>query len=313
MNNPPKSDLSHRDAWADAARRELLGLCGPDGAWGYRRGSHASPEATALAGLALIATSEGSDESDESRDAARAAADHLVAAQRPDGSLGAPGRADTPGWMTPYALLLWSALGVHADARRGAVAWLMESRGATLDRRDDPRQIAGHDTTLVGWPWVDHTHSWLEPTAMAILSLAREGLGDHPRVIEGLRLIRDRSVAGGGWNYGNKAVFGRALRPQPAPTGLALLALACVDGRTWQVRRAVAYLDRCLPETRAAASIGWAIVGLRAWGEVPEESGRWLSESYGLVRGRPDAAPRLALLLLAASGGTLGLFGRATR
>ena len=102
-----------------------------------------------------------------------------------------------------------------------------------------PERTVGHDTTLIGWPWVADTHSWLEPTAMTILALCRDGRADHPRVRAGLRLIRDRAIAAGGWNYGNNIAFGRDLRPQPAPTGLALLALARVDQRTGIVERAL--------------------------------------------------------------------------
>jgi hypothetical protein len=296
-----------RDDWLPAAIGELAGLREPDGAWGYRRGAPGHAEPTALAGLALLAvgTAGGAAET-------AAAADWLATAQRPDGSLGAtvdePSRS--PGWMTPDALLLWRALGCHTGACHRAAAWLLGVRGGTTPREADPQRIAGHDTTLVGWPWVAGTHSWLEPTALAVLALGRAGLGDHPRVCEGLALIRDRAVAGGGWNYGNKAVFGRPLRAQPGPTGLALLALAGTGPRDPLIERAIGSLGRTLPGTRAANSLGWGVLGLRAWGEAPEQAGDWLSESYQSVTGRPDASPRLAPLILAAADGSLPLFGR---
>ena len=95
---------------------------------------------------------------------------------------------------------------------------------------------------------------------MAVLALSRAGLAEHPRVQEGLRLIRDRAVRSGGWNYGNKAVFGRPLRPQPAPTGLALLTLAGIDERGGdRSRRAIGYLREALPGVRASASLGWGV------------------------------------------------------
>ena len=62
---------------------------------------------------------------------------------------------------------------------------------------------------------------------------------------------------------------------------------------------------------RASASLGWGLVGLRAWGEVPGGSDAWLAEAFAGVVGRPDAAPKLACLLLARRGRTLELFGRA--
>jgi hypothetical protein len=139
---------------------------------------------------------------------------------------------------------------------------------------------------------------------MAVLALDRTGLSAHPRVEEGRRVIRDRAVASGGWNYGNREVFGRALRAQPGPTGLALLALAGQGPAPEVVSRGLSYLRATLPAVRAPASLAWGVIGMGAWGERPAASDHWLAESYAAVSGRPDAAPRLACLLLAASGAT---------
>lgn len=296
--------MTHDD-WTEAARVELLGLREPGGGWSYRRGGQPSTEPTALAGLALLATGGPLD-----HPALRLAADALIPLQRPDGSLGVSSAIREPGWTTPYALLFWKAIGRHDNCCRRAADWLLGEKGRALARSEDPKHVAGHDTTLVGWPWVADTHSWLEPTAAAVLALGRMGLADHPRVREGLRLIRDRAVDSGGWNYGNKAVFDRGLRAQPAPTGLALLTLSGIDQQTEVVSRAVRYLRKTLPDVRASASLGWGIVGLRAWDARPVEAENWLYQAFTAVSGRPDAAPKLACLLLAAGRGTLGLFGR---
>lgn len=139
-----------------------------------------------------------------------------------------------PGWATPYALLLWGGLGGFDPQRRRAREWLVGLEGRPQPLSAEGRGMIGHDPTLVGWPWVTETHSWLEPTALAILALCREGLVEHPRVGWGIGLIVNRAIPGGGWNYGNKTMFGRTLRPQPGPTGLALLALAA---RSLDIRR----------------------------------------------------------------------------
>ena len=296
--------------WMSAARHELLSLRATGGGWGYRQGGEACVEPTALAALALLATNRCDATYAEASRIGSEASDSVARAQRPDGSLGVSATRATPGWMTPYALLLWDAFGTYPDRSARASAWLLQQSGATLARTDDPRGVAGHDTTLVGWPWVSETHSWLEPTALAVMALGRCGQGGHPRVQEGLRLICDRAVAGGGWNYGNKAVFGTALRAQPAPTGIALLALASAgnEPRGPMIRRAVDFLRLTLPGTRASVSLGWGLTGLKAWGEVPEESARWLAEAHAAVKGRADAAPKLACLLLAAGDGAVDLF-----
>ena len=138
---------------------------------------------------------------------------------------------------------------------------------------------------------------------MAVLALRREGEGEHPRVREGIRLIADRAIAGGGWNYGNRAVFGRDLRPQPAPTGLALLAIREAKAAGMTATRGLDYLRRELPTIRSAASLGWGLLALRAWDAGPSEADAWLAEAAGRVIDRPDAATKLAFLLLA-SGAT---------
>jgi hypothetical protein len=237
-----------------------------------------------------------------------ASCDWLAAVQGPDGSLGLSPAQPAPGWTTPLGLLLWQAEGGHQAEEQRAVAWLLSQKGERMSRADDPDHIVGHDTTLVGWPWVGGTHSWLEPTAMAVLALRRAGLATHPRVDEGYRLIRDRAIVTGGWNYGNKAAFGHPLRPQPAPTGLALLALATRDSRTPTVARAIHYLHETLPGVRASASLGWGLLGLRAWSSAPEEADRWLAEAYQRAKGRPDASTKLSLLLLAGGEHALELF-----
>ena len=261
--------------WTASAREELRGLQVGATGWAYRRGATPSVEPSALACLGLLAVRPDAGAGAD-RAAARSGADWLAAIQRP------------------------------AHCRRAA-DWLLRQKGDAYPRSIDPDHIVGHDTSLIGWPWVAATHSWVEPTVMAILALGREGYRDHPRVLEGVRLIHDRALPAGGWNYGNKSAFGHALRPQPGPTGLALLALARRRSRSEMIERAIAYLNATLPGVRAPASLGWGLLGLRAWDSLPAEAGRWLADSFAGATGRPDAAPRLASLLLAAGQAALDL------
>src|SRR5205823_2982446 len=134
--------------------------------------------------------------------------------------------------------------------------------------------------------------------ALAVLALRGEGLGDHPRVLEGLRLIRDRALTSGGWNYGNVSTFGRELRPQPGPTGLALLALAGVDEAAGQAEKAVGYLEATLPGIRAAESLGWGLTALDARWRRPGLADGWLEETYRSGLRRSESPRRWAHLLL---------------
>ena len=92
-----------------------------------------------------------------------------------------------------------------------------------------------------------------------------------------------------------------------APTGLALLALAARGERAKAVGPAVAYLHATLGGLRAAVSVGWGVLGLRAQHALPLEAETWLEEAHARCSGKPDAALGLALLLLAASEPAIGL------
>jgi hypothetical protein len=296
--------------WKQGARWDLLNLRGRSGGWGYRRGQAPCVEPTVLACLGLLA----SEDPDEDRncgacafDASHQAAAWMAAIQREDGSVPVSQNLPAPGWATPYAILLWSCLTGFEAARRRACNWLLGLEGRAMSNTDDTQKVVGHDTTLIGWPWVEGTHSWLEPTAMAILALSRMGLGDHPRVGQGIGLILDRAIPDGGWNYGNKAVFGRALRPLPGPTGLALLVLAARGDRSAGVVSALGYLRKTLPNLRAAVSLGWGVLAARAYHVCPVEADTWLEEAYVRCKGRSDTTLGLALLTLAAGEGALRL------
>jgi hypothetical protein len=238
--------------------------------------------------------------------------DWLLARQQPDGSFGVSQSLASPGWATPYAILYGRRVDRFRQARQRAVDWLLSQKGKPIPKGRGERAVIGHNTTLIGWPWIEETHSWLEPTALAILALVAEAKGNDPRVVEGFQLIEDRALPAGGWNYGNTIVFGQPLRPQPGPTGLALLALSASLFATPRpmVERGVAYLHQALPRLLAANSLGWGILGLRAWNAIPDERAidSWLAGAYKRTSGRADAAAGLALLLLAADPDGLAWF-----
>ena len=176
-----------------------------------------------------------------------------------------------------------------------AVDWLLATRGRSLSPQPD---IYGHDVTLVGWPWVEGTHSWAEPTAYAILGLRAAGNAEHPRVREGIKLLADRAFAQGGWNYGNTRVLDHTLRPFPATTGIALAALAG-EAPNSDVDAAIAYLTHELPRIRSPLSLAWGLIGLASWRAVPREADAWLAECVQ-TRSPQAAGPHEdALLLLA--------------
>jgi hypothetical protein len=289
-------------------RGELARVRGAGWAWSYRRGQAPSVEPTAVACLGLVASGDPGSLSADLR-VCHEAANWMISIAREDGSVPPSRELHTPGWPTPYAMLLWKGLGGYEAARRRAASWLLRLAGQSVPRAPGAHPVIGHDASLIGWPWIEQTHSWLEPTALAILAVCREGLGDHPRVRAGVALILDRALDDGGWNYGGKAVFGRTLRPQPGPTGLALLALAAVRVESEAISKAAAYLRATLPGIRSAVSLGWGVLGLRAHNACPADDIEWLNQSYERFAGRSDAALALSVLLLASGERSLELLG----
>src|SRR5262249_42902645 len=86
------------------------------------------------------------------------------------------------------------------------------------------------DNTLQGWPWIEESFSWVEPTAWCMLAMKISSalLPDRERaarIDEAERLLLDRMCQTGGWNYGNSNTLGRELSAHVPTTALALLAL----------------------------------------------------------------------------------------
>lgn len=289
--------------WTELAQSHLLSRRDRAGAWSYSVGRSPAAEPTVLACLGLL-ESRTRTASAVTHQAVQEAALWLQGMQQEDGSVGVSSSLRQPGWPTPYAIILWNVLGIAQEQRRRASSWLLAQKGvAVTNRSSGSYGPVGHDGSLVGWPWIAGTHSWVEPTALSIIALQAEGLGSHPRVAEGTMVIIDRALPRGGWNYGNTLVFGRELRPQPGPTGLALLALASREdkGRPRSVDPAIEYLRKALPSVRAPISLGWGVLGLRAWNACPAAALTWLAESYALYGERPDVTAGLGLLLWASN------------
>jgi len=262
-------------------------------------------------------------------EAERRAIAWLLDQQNPDGSWGVTGEQRRPCWPTGWAVwTLWEAARLrrgdggaaaasdpaasrranpHAlDSRQIAAAvnraidWLLRTSGRPIYSSEDDGRFVGHNTRLQGWPWVETTHSWVEPTAMALLALRRAGRRDHPRFDEAVRLLLDRQLPEGGWNYGNTTVLGNTLRPHVQPSGLALWALADEPEIRPRIERSIEYLLRSVDGRTTAASLAFAVIGLAAVDVLPSKADVLLEQAAKRTLSA-DAPPYpLALLLLAA-------------
>jgi hypothetical protein len=274
-------------------QRHIEDLAGRD-AWTYRASRASAAEPAAYAALALAAWNRW--------DEARQPATWLAKIQRTDGSVGVFATEPEPRWPTSLATLAWAAIDrgdrSHAFAAsvECAVRWSLEDRGKAGQKSPQ----VGHDPSIVGWSWAANTASWLEPTCFHVLALSAIGLENHPRAREGRRLIVDRLLPDGGANYGNTLVLGQKLVPHPAPTGVALVALAGHASDDSRVLQSLDYLEHTLEPGMTPASLAWAIMGLTAHLRRPDSAEAWIEAALADNRWQPHAANELSLLLLAA-------------
>jgi hypothetical protein len=197
----------------------------------------------------------------------------LIHEQDEDGRLSVNRSHPDSYWPTALAVLAWQDSS-HSQAAQGrAIRFLLETTGVHRPRRSD--ELAAHDPLLKGWPWVGGTHSWIEPTALAVIALTATGHGQHDRVREAIQMLLDRQLPHGGWNYGNTLVFGRELHPMPDSTGAALAGLAS-QAEQGTVARSLDYLQDEVDRLRTPISLGWSLLGLAAWD-------RWPSNGAALV------------------------------
>ncbi|MDR4459294.1 MAG: terpene cyclase/mutase family protein [Nitrospirales bacterium] len=273
----------------------------PNGGFPYHSGEEARPDATAWAIISMSAWEFARENCDRGRA-------YLVSQQTNDGRISISPTHIEASWPTPLAIFAWESVPQYQEAQSRAIDYLIGFTGQHFSNPDP--SIIGHDTSIPGWPWIAETHSWVVPTALALMALHKVGLGTHPRAIAGQQMLLNRQLPGGGWNYGSTTVFNRELRPLPECTAIALQSLA---GNTafHKIERSLQYVSHELPRLRTPISLGWALLGLGAWGLKPantEELARvslQMQERYG-----PYPLPSLALLLCAvkASHGLHSLF-----
>ncbi len=291
---------------------------------GYNSSDTPAVEPTALAAIALAAHGRV--------EPARRALEWLMEIQASDGSLGIRASQSNPHWATGWAVMAWQlavpplAETVHrppvcepadgsssgpassswAGAARRGLAWLLAWKGEAQQASPE----LGHNTALQGWSWVEGTHSWVEPTAINLWALKTGGRAAHPRSREAVRLLLDRMLPSGGWNYGNTAVLGTTLRPHVQPTGLALAALAGEEEAAAACEQAVRTLSAMISAKTTAASLAYALIGMAGHGTWPPGADAWLAAAGQRALDRNASGYTLALLALASRGSQCPWFQR---
>jgi hypothetical protein len=200
--------------------------------------------------------------------------ERLLAAQQADGCVPIAPAFHDAAWPTPFCLLAWLQDSDCVRSVDRAVEFLLNWRGAVFQNRPE---VLGHNTMLTGWPWVSNTHSWIEPTGMALLALQAAGHRDAPRCIEARELMLNRQLPGGGWNYGNTTVYHHELRPMAHSTAIALSALAGFVDES-KVERSLRYLTSVISSLRSPLSLAWALTAFQAWNSSTPDSAQWVNE-----------------------------------
>jgi hypothetical protein len=272
-----------RRALDEIMSREL-----PDGGFRYSDTGPLSPEASAWAVLAIKASGGHLDFADR-------ACKKLATLQQPDGRVTAVPGCKEAIWPTPLCILAWKCLESYRQPVEAGIQFLLTSKGRHFPRTPDA--AAGHDTSIVGWPWIENTHSWIEPTSLSMMALRANGYKDHPRTLEAARMIMDRQLPGGGWNYGNTTVFGKELLPIPENTGQALCVLSGMTDRD-SVETSLGYLAGCSRKIRTPLALAWVLQGLAVWSQPLPDSESAIEESLALQeRYGPYDTALLALLV----------------
>ncbi|WP_419176054.1 hypothetical protein [Desulfosediminicola sp.] len=231
------------------------------GGFCHNIGMNERVDATAWAVLALDLI-EGETE------LVKAGRNRLAAQQSSDGRIALTD--ETPGvyWPTPIGLLAWNHDSLFYNQRALAVDFLLCHGGITLSEQP---LFMEHNTKLQGWPWVEGTYSWVEPTSMVLMALESQGEINHARYQEGICMLIDRMLPEGGWNYGNRKVFDSRLKPLPEYTGMALCALRHVDDKM-QLNKSLNYLETAYHNLNTPLSLSWTIRGLSEYGLKPKNS-----------------------------------------
>jgi hypothetical protein len=240
----------------------------PGGGFAQRSGNRFRSDATVWGILALTA-------SNMNLDAAFDAAGWLASIQIEDGRVSVLESLRTACWPTALSVLAWKKVGGYFTQREKAIKYLLGSSGIHFPKEFN--SPIGHDTSIRGWPWIENTHSWVEPTAISILALKANGNERHDRVLEAVRMILDRQLLSAGWNYGNTTVFNRELLPMPENTGQALCSLSGYV-QAPEVQKSIDYLKKQLPGLHTPLSLCWCLFGLWAWSvDVPDAQTRVLN------------------------------------
>ncbi len=292
----------------DQAAKLLRQTQNPDGGWGAIAGKQSNTESTALGLLALRSLDDLRENS-----VLEKAEQWLANTQNPDGSWSYGAGSKAPSWSTALAVIALSDSSVEAERLVRAGDWILAQEGskpgilAKLILALSFQKKAVHlNDDLVGWSWTPGSFSWVEPTSYCLIALKKiksrlSAKAVQERVDQAELMIYDRMCEGGGWNYGNAAVYGDPLWPYPDITALALIALQDHKERN-DNRVSLRALSKMAETTDSGLALGWTTICLSVYGEDISELRKRLDQKFARTKFLGETKP-VALAILASEDG----------
>jgi len=292
----------------DQAAKLLRQTQNPDGGWGAIAGKQSNTESTALGLLALRSLDDSRENS-----VLEKAEQWLANTQNPDGSWSYGAGLKAPSWSTALGVMALSDSSVEAEPLVRAGNWILAQEGskpgilAKLILALSFQKKAVHlNDDLVGWSWTPGSFSWVEPTSYCLIALKKiksrlSAKAVQERVDQAELMIYDRMCEGGGWNYGNAAVYGDPLWPYPDITALALIALQDHKERN-DNRVSLRALSKMAETTDSGLALGWATICLSVYGEDISELRKRLDQKFAKTKFLGETKP-VALAILASEHG----------
>jgi hypothetical protein len=96
-------------------------------------------------------------------------------------------------------------------------------------------------------------------------------------------MILDRQLPSGGWNYGDKIIFDKTLKPIPESTGHALVSLTGLIEKE-QIQLSLEYLRIQISNLRTPLALTWAIFGMSTRSSKLANFREWILESLNLQK-----------------------------
>jgi hypothetical protein len=293
----------------DEAIKRLSQSQNPDGGWGAVPGKQSNTESTAFVFMALRSIGNSGESA-----AAKKAEQWLMRVQNADGSWPYGAGAKTASWCTALAIIALHESGIEVQRLMRAGDWILSQEGSKrgilakliLALSFEKKAVHLNDD-LIGWSWTPESFSWVEPTSYCLLALKKiksqlSAKTVKERVDQAELMIYDRMCEGGGWNYGNSAVYGDPLWPYPDITALALIALQ--DRREQnQNRVSLRALSKMAETTDSGLALGWSSICLSLYGHDNSELRRRLGQRFVKTKFLGETKP-IALSILAAVDGS---------